>query len=260
LKNANKQQPADVASSSRDDYDEEMRLSCLYLRKATGVLEYLRNEFLSDNNKIIEEIAHGKANELLKMPELNKTGCESIQYYCNAIGQMIAIQASILSEACTPSVLCKLCVQTFQLFDQVKNSSDRLPNTIKVSDMFRILATQYRIIYRTLALYYLAIDTNKNEKSGLSVALIITANNQLEEIYILNHLQVKSSINDLEILSSAVRELQVDCKKLEQKYERENRTVFREPIPDISEIPKVIPEGVLIPQSIPFKLTVEKPM
>ncbi len=255
------QQQSSRASPSppveRNEYDEEMRECSFYLRKACGMLQFIKQEYVSKVERMSE-----MSIEVAKMPELTVLGCDSVFYYCMGIGQLIAIQAAIISDAYTPTALARLCVQAVKLFDAARQNSEESAKSVKrFSENFRILMMQYSVLYRALTLRYLAIDENKRENSGKSVLLISTAVNQLEEMNIFQQVQIKTSghlIHDFDLLLSYVKETQVETRRLQQRFERENRAVFRQPIPNVSTLGELVPDGVLIPQVIPFEFPKNK--
>jgi len=264
-----------------NEYDEEMRECSVFLRKAYGVLQHIQQTYLCDADRLLDELNHHSSHstnhqnshhgsggahktsnsDSIRIPELSLFSCESVQYYCLGIGQLIAIQAAIISEAYTSTALSRLCVQAVQLFDSARQCSDQAVKQARFSDNFRILATNYRLLYRALTLQYLARDENKKENSGVAVMLICIASRQLDEMNVFQQVHIKSAgivLHDFDLLTSYVKEVQMETKRLEQRYERENRTVFRQAIPDTSILSVMIPEGVLIPQAIPFQLPKNK--
>lgn len=79
---------------------------------------------------------------------------------------------------------------------------------------------------------------------------IKTANLQLQEMRIFREIKNNPFLRE----AKRVGEQTV---QLEERYGRENRMVFREPVPDIKELS--IPDGRLIMTAIPFDIATAKP-
>lgn len=84
---------------------------------------------------------------------------------------------------------------------------------------------------------------------GLSVAYAKTANLQLREMRIFREIKHNPFLRE-------VKRVGDQTLKQEERYARENRMVFREPIPDIKELE--IPEGRLIMKPIAFDIKTAK--
>ncbi len=71
----------------------------------------------------------------------------------------------------------------------------------------------------------------------MSVGYIVTANLQLKELDIFKDVKNNPFMPEM-------RRIYMESKKLETKYEKENRMVFREPVPTAQELE--IPDGVIL--------------
>ncbi|KAL0480541.1 hypothetical protein AKO1_006825, partial [Acrasis kona] len=249
-----------VRTATQSTFYMQTKEASILFRKASGIFQYLETE-LSKASLYLDE---------KKLPEVLPQSASTLQNYCLALSQIIAIHHAIESGKSLRTI-AKLCVQVYRQFDSAKNFIDETVNHIRnetptsakynpsglsssssnyslnssttpisssssqtnINEGVRIIIVQYRILYRGITLYYLALDANKDEQAGLSVGYITTANLQLKELDIFKDVKNNPFIPE-------VRRIYTESKKLEGKYEKENRMVFREDVPlaENLEIPK----------------------
>lgn len=195
---------------------------------ASGVLEYLFTEI-----NVCQKI--GLNIQMQGLPETFPISSSLISKYCISMTNMIAIKTAIQLNK-KSSVIARLCIAVYQLFDKMKEDYDQLQQLCNepLDLSFKLYIQQNRILYRSLSFIYLSIDS-QNQK--LSLEFILLASKQLDEIDLykisnnpflkskkLLHEQIKSILNSLE----------------KNNQER------------IGDLKNFIPEGVTILKSIPF--------
>ncbi|KAL9651155.1 hypothetical protein ABK040_008228 [Willaertia magna] len=207
----------------------------------------------------LSKLSIPKSNFAL-LPELDLLCAKSLLEYSQSIAQVIAVHTAIATGK-GAGMISKLSVSVFKLFDQTQQTLIQLDDKLKqnnkesisafesmnslIDPEYRLVCAQYRILYRGITLYYLALDANQND--GLSVGYIINANKQLEEM------DVFDEVSRHNPFMNETRRIFTESKKLETIFEKENRLVFRENVPDLKELE--IPQGIVVLKPVEFKLT-----
>ncbi|EFC50860.1 hypothetical protein NAEGRDRAFT_77832 [Naegleria gruberi] len=264
--------------------------AALCLRRASGVFNYLANigipHYITGQDfNTLQEISPVSSSPLSNpypttfptissklsfpksafslLPEMDVLCARGLVEYTQGIGQVIAIHTAIATGK-TAATIARLSVSVFKIFDQAQQTLIMLDTKLKnnnekstislfesmgclLDPELRLICAQYRILYRGITLYYLALDANQNGKSGISVSFIINANRQLEEM------DVFDEISKSNPFMNETRRIFAESKKLEARYEKENRLVYREEVPDISNLE--IPQGVNVLKMVEFKLS-----
>jgi len=175
--------------------------AALCLRKASGVFSYLANialpQFVTGQDlnssqdglspitptypthfpSINLKLSFPK-NSFSLLPEMDVLCARALLEYSQGIGQVIAIHTAIATGK-TSGMIARLSVSVYKLFDQAQHSLIILDNKLKnqneknilagfenmgsiMESEFRLICAQYRILYRGITLYYLALDANQN--------------------------------------------------------------------------------------------------
>jgi hypothetical protein len=174
-----------IRSSTPSTFYVQTKEASVHFRKASGIFEFLAENELPKLAMFQEE---------KKLPEILPSAAKTLLNYCIPLTQIIAIHGAIESGK-SPKVIAKLCIKVYRLFDQAKESLEEVVRFVRneappkqtlshsasmsnlgnqtngatstaavvVSEGFRIIVVQYRILYRGITLYYLALDANKNE-------------------------------------------------------------------------------------------------
>nr|CAG4717640.1 unnamed protein product [Naegleria fowleri] len=176
------------------------------------------------------------------LPELDVLCAKGLMEYAQGVGQVIAIHTAIATGK-SSGMIARLSVSVYKTFDhaqqsfmtldtKLKNQNDKstttgLENMGSILDTeLRLICAQYRILYRGITLYYLALDANQNGKSGISVCYIVNANKQLEEMDVFDEISKSNPfMNETRRIFAESKKLETS--KIQQKISSHHQMAFR---------------------------------
>lgn len=158
---------AEIIRCARPDtFAERSKNSAYYFRQAAGVFREIEQQFLP---RYREALLASNAS-LAAMPEMHVEIATVMRQYSTSIAQIIAIHSAVDTKK-SDIIVAKLCVHVYKCFDTMLETVAEFKKNLRIHDATLVLDTglqiiiaQYRILYRVVALQFMAYDSYSHNK------------------------------------------------------------------------------------------------
>jgi len=146
-----------IKSAGEVQIVDKVKDAAALLRKAAGVFDYLAQENMLKNSTLMSN------NQSLKeLPEMFHQSALAMSSYCVAIAHVIAVHQAVQTNK-SSGLTGKLAISVYRFMDSARISCNSVCENMAstkqtFSENLRALIAQYRVLYRSEALHYLALD------------------------------------------------------------------------------------------------------